>query len=87
MEKYEYTVAVSSLRKIIKKAKRDKKNAHGYIVGKLMPLLFSRQEMAGSRGQGLKPSYKDKDSTKPVLNLRKMTALKGNVLYEMKPFL
>lgn len=87
MEKYPYTVELRELRKIIKKAQNDKKNAHGHIVGKLMPLLFSRAEMANSRGQGIKPSQVDKDSAKPVLNENKVAAIKGSVYLLNEDFL
>ena len=70
-------VPVAKFKRIIKKARKWKANVHGIIISKLMPLLFSQEEMASSGGQGIKPSGSDK--MKPPLNPRQLTALKGIV--------
>lgn len=49
------------------------------MVLKLMPLIFATEEMANSRGQGLKPA-KDGD-LKPVLDAEKMKAIKSKYIY------
>ena len=70
-------VPLADLKRVIKKARKSKANAHGIIISKVMPLLFSQEEMASSGGQGIKPSGSDK--TKPPLDPRKLAALKGTV--------
>ena len=80
-------MSLKELRKILSKANADKKNAHGYIVCKLMPLIFTREEMASSRGQGIKPSSTDKGSKKKPLDDRKLSAIKGrSALLHEAPF-
>lgn len=59
--------------KVTSKAKKDKRPGYAMVL-KLMPLIFATEEMANSRGQGLKPA-KDGD-LKPVLDAEKMKAIK-----------
>ena len=76
-DKYDFTVPLAELKRVINKAKKSKANADVIIVSKLMPLLFTCDKMASLGSQDIKPCGTDK--TKPPLNPRQLTALKGTV--------
>ena len=86
MDKYQYMVPVKALRNILKKAKAPTINANLHIVGKLLPLVFSIEELANSRGQGIKPSVKDPDNHKQALHVDRLAAIKGAYLFMKNRF-
>ncbi|VDI38442.1 Hypothetical predicted protein, partial [Mytilus galloprovincialis] len=55
VESASFTVKSEVLRNITNKAKREK-NPGYFLVIKLMPMVFRTEEMANSRGQGLRPA-------------------------------
>lgn len=66
-------------RDALRKAKSAAKKVHSSkmaftLTAKLLPAVFSCEELALSRGQGLKSKDGDK---RPVLDVTKMTVLKG----------
>ncbi|CAC5387042.1 unnamed protein product [Mytilus coruscus] len=74
LEKYEHSVKSDELRRITGRAKKEK-NPGYYVVIKLMPLLFSTEGMANSRGQGIKPQ-KQGDTRSP-LDSKKIQTIKA----------
>lgn len=71
--------SLSVRREALRKAKEAAKKAHPSkmaftMTAKLLPAIFSWEELASSRGQGLKSKEGD---TRPVLDVSKMTILKG----------
>ncbi|CAC5384004.1 unnamed protein product [Mytilus coruscus] len=73
-EKYEHSVKSDELRRITGRTKKEK-NPGYYVVIKLMPLLFSTEGMANSRGQGIKPQ-KQGDTRSP-LDSKKIQTIKA----------
>lgn len=67
-------VKAEELRRITARAKKEKIPGY-YVVIKLMPLLFTTEEMANSRGQGIKPAKQG--DTRPPLDINKIQTIKG----------
>eukprot|EP00105_Crassostrea_gigas_P004369 XP_011417565.1 PREDICTED: uncharacterized protein LOC105321076 isoform X2 [Crassostrea gigas] len=74
---YSLSVRRESLRKAKEAAKKGNPSKMGFtMTAKLLPAIFTWEELASSRGQGLKSKEGD---TRPVLDVSKMTILKEYV--------
>ena len=79
MSKYEVTVGVRSLRLATKAAAMTPPNKAGFkLACKLLPELFTTQELASSKGQGLR-NRKEED-LRPALDQHKMQVLRGMII-------
>ena len=68
-------VNASNLRTICRRARRDS-NPGVYITRKLLTELFSTEELAQSKGQGIGKGQKG-DDLRPALSAEKVKAMKG----------
>lgn len=71
--------SLSIRRESLRKAKEAARKAHPskmafVLAAKLLPAIFSWEELSSSRGQGLKSKEGD---NRPVLDISKMAILKG----------
>lgn len=74
---YSLSVRREALRKAKEAAKKGNPSKMGFtMTAKLLPAIFTWEELASSRGQGLKSKEGD---TRPVLDVSKMTILKEYV--------
>ncbi|VDI18927.1 Hypothetical predicted protein [Mytilus galloprovincialis] len=74
LENHDHMVKAEELRRITARAKKEKIPGY-YVVIKLMPLLFTTEEMANSRGQGIKPAKQG--DTRPPLDINKIQTIKA----------
>lgn len=74
IETSDICVDSDSLAKIVRKGKKEREPGY-FVIRKIMPLVFSRMELATSRGQGL-TGTKDGD-LRPVLDKKTVQTVKG----------
>jgi len=80
MENRSLTVEKDLLRTSTRLARKSSKPGYTLTM-KMLPGLFSNEQMAQSKGQGI---VSKKDDLRPALDKEKITILKGNLFFFIK---
>ena len=78
---YNIWVSKSKLQLLLKEATSLKEGAQLYVLRRLIPLVFTWEELAASRGQGLNCKSTDDVLSKDPLDPTKVLVCKGSMVY------
>jgi len=83
---YNVWVSKSKLQFIMKEALTQKEGAPLFVLRRLIPLVFTWEELAASRGQGLNCKSTEDVMNKDPLDPTKVLVCKGQILHQLVYF-